>query len=41
MKDSRIPSTYVALLRGINLSGHKIVKMERLRKTFEELGVRT
>ena len=39
MKDhSRIPSTYVALLRGINLSGHKIVKMEQLRKTFEELG---
>lgn len=30
--------TYVALLRGINLGGHKIVKMDRLRKTFEELG---
>jgi uncharacterized protein (DUF1697 family) len=31
-------STYVALLRGINLSGHKIVKMDRLRKMFEEMG---
>ena len=31
-------STYVALLRGINLSGHKIVKMDRLRKAFEDLG---
>jgi uncharacterized protein (DUF1697 family) len=30
--------TYVALLRGINLSGHKIVKMDQLRKAFEELG---
>ena len=31
-------STYVALLRGINLSGHKIVKMDQLRKMFEEMG---
>ena len=39
MKDpSRTPSTYIALLRGINLGGHKIVKMDQLRKTFEELG---
>ena len=30
--------THVALLRGINLGGHKIVKMDQLRKTFEELG---
>jgi uncharacterized protein (DUF1697 family) len=29
---------YVALLRGINLGGHKIVKMEQLRKMFEKLG---
>ena len=35
---SRTPPTYIALLRGINLGGHKIVKMDRLRKTFEELG---
>jgi uncharacterized protein (DUF1697 family) len=31
-------STFVALLRGINLGGHKVVKMDQLRKTFEELG---
>ena len=37
-KPSRTPSTYIALLRGINLGGHKIVKMDQLRKTFEELG---
>ena len=29
---------YVALLRGINVSGHKPVKMERLRAVFEALG---
>ncbi len=39
MKDHpRTPSTYIALLRGINVGGHKIVKMDRLRKAFEELG---
>ena len=39
MKDHpRAPSTYIALLRGINVGGHKIVKMDRLRKAFEELG---
>jgi uncharacterized protein (DUF1697 family) len=31
-------ATYVALLRGINLGGHKIVKMAQLRKEFEGLG---
>jgi uncharacterized protein (DUF1697 family) len=31
-------SIYVALLRGINLGGHKIVKMDQLRKAFGELG---
>jgi uncharacterized protein (DUF1697 family) len=31
-------STFVALLRGINLSGHRIVKMDQLRKAFEDLG---
>ena len=30
--------TYIALLRGINVSGHKIIKMETLRKVLEELG---
>jgi uncharacterized protein (DUF1697 family) len=31
-------STYVSLLRGINVGGHKIIKMDQLRKAFEELG---
>ena len=31
-------TTYVAMLRGINVSGHKIIKMERLREAFAELG---
>ena len=29
---------YVAMLRGINVSGQKIIKMERLRASFERLG---
>ncbi len=29
--------TYIAMLRGINVSGHNIVKMERLRASFESL----
>jgi uncharacterized protein (DUF1697 family) len=29
---------YVALLRGINVSGHKIIKMEALRAAFATLG---
>jgi uncharacterized protein (DUF1697 family) len=32
--------TYIALLRGINVSGHNIIKMELLRKSFERLGYR-
>jgi uncharacterized protein (DUF1697 family) len=35
---SRTPSTYIALLRGINVGGHKIIKMDQLRKAFEGLG---
>jgi uncharacterized protein (DUF1697 family) len=31
-------TTYIAILRGINVSGHKIIKMERLRVVFEDLG---
>lgn len=31
-------TTYISLLRGINVSGHKPVKMEALRKLYEELG---
>ena len=30
--------TYIALLRGINVSGQKIIKMEILRKMMENLG---
>ena len=29
--------TYIALLRGINVSGHKIIKMAELKKMFENL----
>lgn len=29
---------YVAFLRGINVGGKKLIKMEALRKTFESLG---
>ena len=29
---------YVALLRGINVDGNTMVKMEELRRTFEALG---
>ena len=31
---------YIAMLRGINVSGHKSIKMERLRGSFEALGFR-
>jgi uncharacterized protein (DUF1697 family) len=30
--------TYIAMLRGINVSGHKIIKMEHLRASFAALG---
>ncbi|HEV2119280.1 MAG TPA: DUF1697 domain-containing protein [Candidatus Bathyarchaeia archaeon] len=33
-------ATYVALLRGINVGGQKIVDMEKLRSSFEALGYR-
>jgi uncharacterized protein (DUF1697 family) len=29
---------YIAMLRGINVSGHKIIKMEQLRASFATLG---
>jgi uncharacterized protein (DUF1697 family) len=35
---SRAPSTYIALLRGINVGGHKIIKMDQLRKALEGMG---
>lgn len=31
-------STYIALLRGINVNGQKIIKMEQLRKSLTDLG---
>jgi len=30
--------TYVCFIRGINVGGHKIVKMEALRRSFEKAG---
>ena len=32
--------SYIALLRGVNVSGHHRIKMDRLRATFLELGFR-
>ncbi len=32
-------SAYIALLRGINVGGHKMVKMDRLREALVELGL--
>lgn len=31
-------NTYIALLRGINVSGHKIIRMADLKKAFEDMG---
>ena len=31
-------TTYISLLRGINVSGQKLIKMEALRKSYEKLG---
>jgi uncharacterized protein (DUF1697 family) len=30
--------TYISMLRGINVGGHKTIKMDQLRKSFEALG---
>jgi uncharacterized protein (DUF1697 family) len=30
--------TYIAILRGINVSGHKLIKMDALRKLFDDMG---
>jgi uncharacterized protein (DUF1697 family) len=30
--------TYIPILRGINVSGHKIIKMEHLKKLLASLG---
>lgn len=31
-------TTYISILRGINVSGQKLIKMDALRKTYENLG---
>ncbi len=31
-------TTYLSILRGINVSGQKVIKMDALRKMFEDLG---
>lgn len=31
-------ATYISILRGINLGGHKMIKMEALKKMFADLG---
>lgn len=33
-------TTYISILRGINVGGQKMIKMEALRKTYTELGFR-
>jgi uncharacterized protein (DUF1697 family) len=32
--------SYISVLRGINVSGQKLIKMDALRKTYENLGIR-
>ena len=31
-------TTYISILRGINVSGQKLIKMAHLQKTYEKLG---
>jgi uncharacterized protein (DUF1697 family) len=33
--------TYISILRGINVSGSKTIKMDELRKTYEKLGFKS
>ncbi|HEX2896968.1 MAG TPA: DUF1697 domain-containing protein [candidate division Zixibacteria bacterium] len=33
-------TTYIALLRGINMAGHKVIKMDALRECFESMRLR-
>jgi uncharacterized protein (DUF1697 family) len=35
---TQVPYRYVALLRGINVGGHKLIKMEELRRVLEGPG---
>jgi uncharacterized protein (DUF1697 family) len=34
-------TTYISILRGINVSGQKLIKMDDLRKSYENLGFRS
>lgn len=34
-------ATYISILRGINVSGHKLIKMETLKQLYESLGFKT
>jgi len=36
--ENRAKQIYVALLRGINVGGHAVIKMSDLKKMFEQLG---
>lgn len=31
---------YIALLRGINVGGHKVIKMADLKRVFESIGLK-
>ena len=31
---------YIALLRGINVGGHKVIKMAELKRVFESIGLK-
>ena len=33
-------TTYISILRGINVSGQKIIKMDALRKVYENIGLK-
>ena len=34
-------TTYISILRGINVSGQKLIKMDNLRRLYESLGLRS
>jgi uncharacterized protein (DUF1697 family) len=36
----KTPVRYVAFLRGINVGGHKIIKMDALKTAFEQMGLK-
>lgn len=39
MKERDIMTVYIALLRGINVGGHNIIKMAELKQLFESMGL--